>query len=190
MPAGALRPVEGIGDVKTRGLSQGVEAKAVSAKLADVFADLPQYKQMDVADQGARAIDLYEKDPETAKQIAFGAKAPPKGLTPEAIFIAVENDAIERGDADTLNKLANSRLTTEATTMGQRLRMLAERNPESPTEAIKAVQTAREEAAQAKSGGKNINVLRDKVADDVTNHIARETAKPRDWNSFVQSITC
>jgi hypothetical protein len=190
MPAGALRPIDGIGDTKTRGLSQGVEAKAISAKLTDLFGDLPQYKQMDVADQGARAIDLFQKDPEAAKQIAYGAKAPPKGLTPESVFIAVENDAIERGDAQTLNELAKSRLTSEATTMGQRLRMLAERNPENPTEAIRAVQAAREQAAQAKSGGKNINVLRDKVADDVTNEIKKVSTRPRDWNSFVESITC
>jgi hypothetical protein len=68
--------------------------------------------------------------------------------------------------------------------------MLAERNPENPTEAIRAVQAAREQAAQAKSGGKNINVLRDKVADDVTNEIKKVSTRPRDWNSFVESITC
>jgi hypothetical protein len=213
MPAGALRPIEGIGDTKTRGLSEGVldkaisntpsrlpdfapdeakvlEQKQVATKLADTFGDLPQYKQMDVADQGARAIKLFEEDPESARQIAYGAKAPPKGLTPEAVFIAVEQDAQERGDGQTLRELANSRLTSEATTMGQRLRMLAERNPENPTDAVRSVQEAREKAAEAQNGGKNINVVKDKVTDDITKEITKASAKPRDWASFVQSITC
>jgi hypothetical protein len=120
MPAGALRPIEGIGDTKTRSLSSGVlekaisnipsrlpgfapdeakilEQKQVATKLADTFGDLPQYKTMDVADQGARAIKLFEEDPETARQIAYGAKAPPKGLTPAAdIELAQRLSTMER----------------------------------------------------------------------------------------------
>jgi hypothetical protein len=74
--------------------------------------------------------------------------------------------------------------------MGQRLRMLAERNPENPTEAIRSVQAAREQAAQAKYAGKSVDVLRDKVSDDITKEITKASTKPRDWNSFVDSIAC
>jgi hypothetical protein len=189
-PAGALRPIEGIGETKTRGLSQDVEAKAVSAKLTDTFGDLPEYKTMNVADQGTKAIDLVQKDSETAKQIAYGAKAPPKGLTPEAVFVAVEQDALERGDVQTLKELANSRLTTEATTMGQRIRMLAERNPESPSEAIRAVQEARVKAVQARLGKQDISTAQSDIVKEAKQVIQKTRSPVSDWKSFVESIQC
>lgn len=209
---GALKPIEGTGKIKVRGLSEGVEAKAiastpsklpgfapeeakaleksaVASKLTDIFGDLPQYKQMNVADQGAKAIALFEKDPEAAKQVAYGAKTPPKGLTPEAVFVAVEQDAIERGDVQTLKELANSRLTGEATTMGQRIRMLAERNPEAPTNAIRQVQEARVKAVQEKLG-KPIEEAKQEIVKDIKKKITEAKPKKIAWADFVQSITC
>ena len=209
-PTGALRPIEGTGEMKTRGLSEGVISKAasntpsrlpsfapdearsleqaqVASKLTDIFGDLPQYKTMDVADQGAKATDLFEKDPESAKQIAYGAKTPPKGLTPEAVFVVVEQDAIERGDTQTLKELANSRLTQEATTMGQRIRMLGERNPEAPTDAIRAIQESRVEKAKAQ-----IDTEVQKAQPMVKEYIEKASRSPQKitLDSFIESITC
>lgn len=210
-PAGALRPIEGTGETKTRGLSEGVISKAASntpsrlpsfapdearsleqaqiaSRLTDIFGNLPQYKTMDVADQGARATKIFEEDPETAKQIAYGAKAAPKGLTPEAVFVVVEQDAIERGDTQTLKELANSRLTTEATTMGQRIRMLGERNPETPTDAIRAIQEARVEKAK-----KQIDTEVEKARPTVDEYIKKakkESSSKITLDEFISSIQC
>lgn len=212
-----LKPIEGTGKTRVRGLSEGVESKAiastpsrlpsfapeeakgiersqVASKLTDIFGELPTYKTMDVADQGAKAVDLFEKDPESAKQIAYGAKASPKGLTPEAVYVAVEQHAIENQDIQTLKELANSRLTQEATTMGQRIRMLAERNPERPTDAIRAVQEARVKAVQDKIG-EPIEKATKKIVEQEAPKIkdAIEKAKSTrkiSWAEFAESIKC
>lgn len=205
-----LKPIEGTREVKERGLSKGViekaasntpsrlpdfspdeakifEQKQIASKLTDIFGELPQYKKMDVADQGAKATDLFEKDPEAAKSIAYGEKAPPKGLTPEAVFVVVEQDAIERNDVQTLKELANSRLTQEATTMGQRIRMLGERNPDAPTDAIRQIQESRIEAAK-KPIAEEVTKGEESIKKATRDRISGRTKVS--WDSLVESMTC
>lgn len=184
-----LKPVEGTGDIKTRGLSQGIEAKAIENGLTKTFGDLPEYKTVNMADQAARAADLLEKNYDEARAIALGDKAPPRGLLPESVLVAIEKDAIARGDIETLRELAtNSRLTYEATTMGQRIRTLAERDPSSPVGAIKAVQDAREAALK----GKEVDVQKETAKDisDMKKQIKKAASKRPTWEEFVKNLTC
>lgn len=184
---GALKPVEGTGETKIRGLSEGVEQKAIENKLTDQFGDLPEYKTVNMADQASKAVKLMVDDPETARAIALGNKAAPKGLIPEAVFTAVENQAIADGDAETLKALAKSGLTSEATTMGQRIRTLAERDPDSPTDAIREIQEAREKAAQGKAEAE-AKKASDAIKQATSDRISGKTKM--DWSSFVKSLEC
>lgn len=146
--------VEGTGPVKTRGLARGVEAKAVEKKLVENLGDLPEYKVVSMKDQAAKASDILAKDYERAKRIATGREVPPADVLPESVYVAVENRALAEGDVATIRDLAtSSTLTSEATTMGQRIRTLAERDPDSAVRAIRAVKEARE----------NVNTFQDKV---------------------------
>lgn len=132
-------------EIKTSRLAQGVEAKAIETKLTEGFEGLPEYETVKVKDQAERAAKLLTDNPEQARRIAMGKELPPSEVLPESVFIAVENQALKNGDVETLRDLAmSSSLSLEATGMGQRIRMLAERDPNSAVRAIRDVQLARE----------------------------------------------
>jgi hypothetical protein len=186
--SGALRPVKGTGETVTRTLAEGVEAKAIENTLTTGFGDLPEYRRLSMADQAAKAAEHIAKDPESAKAIAMGEKPAPAGVLPESIFVAVEKRALAEGDVETLRQLATeSRLTTAATTMGQRIRTLRERDPASPVGAIHEVQEARR-ADLEKRGG--FEAARKATVEDIKRTV-RKSASPRPtWEAFIESITC
>ena len=65
-------------------------------------------------EQAKLANDFMNKSPEMARKVALGQVEAPKGVIPEAVFVAVENKAIAEGDANTLRDLATgSKLTTD-----------------------------------------------------------------------------
>ncbi len=163
---GAAEPIEGTGEVKTRGLSAGVESKAVAHGM-DPLDVLPEYRSVNMEDQAAKATDLLTKNPELARQIATGEADAPKGLLPESVFTAVENKALNEGDVATIRDLASGKLTEQATTMGQRLRALAERDPESPVAAIQKIEDVR-------GGGSEEGT---KAVKDMATELQKETAK-------------
>jgi hypothetical protein len=189
---GTVRPVEGIGPLQARSLSEGVEARAIEQGLTKGFGDLPEYRQVSMADQANRAAAIIADDYENAKAIALGQKAPPKGVLPESVFVGVENRAIAEGDVETLRDLATqSRLTTEATTMGQRIRTLGERDETSPVAAIQEVQAARADAIKSRAGYEG--AAKDEVSDMQTEIKATrapiQTIKQA-LQTFAESIAC
>lgn len=182
-------PIKGTGQIKIRGLAKGVEAKAVENRLTKGFGELPEYRTVSMKDQAQKATDLVNKDFELAKKIAMGEEAPPRGLLPESVFNAVEEKAIKEADVNTLRDLATiSKLTSEATTMGQRIRTLAERDPDSAVGAISEVVKAREEAV--KSRIKNIDKVKKETAEAIKKEIKKTSPTKETWSSFVDSIQC
>lgn len=184
----ALRPVQGTGETKVRGLAENVEAKAIENTLADNFGDLPEYQQLSMADQAERARNLIAEDYEAAKAVAMGTKAPPRGVLPESVYVAVEKVATAEGDVDLLRQLATeSKLTTAATTMGQRIRTLGERDKASPVAAIQEVQAARE-AAIAKRA--DLAAAKRTTVKEIKTAMRSGASTKQDWASFISSITC
>lgn len=190
--AGTLTPVGTPGgEVKASKLASSVAAQAIHKKLVDELGDLPQYQQVNLEDQAARASELVESDHAKAKRVAMGQETAPEGLLPESVFTAVEDKAINDGDASTLRDLAvTSSLSLEATAMGQRIRALGERSPESPVGAIKEVQTAREQAAIKKTKTKDIRSAQKKIAGDIKESIKKSAPKVSDWESFITELEC
>lgn len=183
-----LEPFKGTGETKTRGLSLGVFEKAVENKLSEGLHDLPEYKTVNMAEQAKSAVDLVNKDYEMAKRIAMGEETAPKNVIPEAVYNAVEMKATSEGDAQTISNLAKSSLTTEATTMGQRIRTLAERNPESAVGAIKDLEKTRGESVKRKV--KDVaKVTKDEIA-NIKEEIKKATPKKGDWSAFIDSLGC
>lgn len=184
-------PIKGTGEMKARGLSEGVEAKAIENKLTKGFGDLPEYKTVNMREQSVMASELLAKDPGQAKRIAMGQESPPKGLIPESVFTAVENKAIKEGDINTVRELATaSKLTSEATTMGQRIRSLAERDPESPIAAIQEVLKVREEVAMRRAGVKDLASAKKDIASKIKEEIKRNLPSKQSWTEFIDSIEC
>lgn len=180
--------VEGTGQTKTSGLAQGVEQKAIENGLTKSLGDLPEYKSISMKDQAAKASELLDRDYELAKRIATGQETPPHDLLPESVYVAVENRALKEGDVNTLRDLATgSSLTSEATTMGQRIRTLAERDPESPVGAIRDVAKAREEGIKGRV--KDVTKAKSEVIGQIKDTI-KKTAGKQSWSEFVDSITC
>lgn len=174
---------------KTRGLSLGVQEKAIENKLTDSFGDLPEYQTVNMKDQASQAQKLIADDYDKARRIAMGQELPPEGLLPESVFVAVENKAIKDGDIATLRDLAtSSSLASEATVMGQRIRTLAERNPESAVSGIRAVAQAREKAALKKV--KNIGKEKKSIAKAIKSDILKKTPSKQTWGDFIASIQC
>lgn len=184
------KPLEptGEGETKTRGLSKGVEAKAVEAKLTKSLGELPEYRTVDMKDQASMAKDLITRNPELARDVAMGIEPPPKGVIPEAVFVAVEDLAIKTGDVETLRDLANSSLTGEATAMGQRIRTLAERDPESPVGAMEEIQKVREKAVEKKV--KDVGKKTTEVKNEIKDEIKKTKPSKETWNDFVEKLTC
>lgn len=186
---GKLKPVEGTGELKTRGLSQGVEAKAIENNLTTSFGDLPEYRSLSMEDQAAKAAELINSDYETARAVAMGEKPPPAGLLPESVLVAVEKKALQDGDIETLRQLAtNSGLSAEATTMGQRIRTLAERDPSSPVGAIKTVQDAR--AAALEKRGTPLQKMKAETTKQIRSSVRKSASPVPTWTDFIRSIEC
>lgn len=178
-----LKPIEGTGDIKIRGLSQGVEATAIEKQLTDTFGDLPEYQQVSMKEQAQAAAEYLASKPDEAMAVALGNKAPPKGLLPESVFVAAEQKAIAEGDVQGLRDLANSKLAGSATTMGQRIRTLGERDSASPLSAIREVQDARAKAQAARGQSVDTEVAK-------AQKVIRQANTKQSWSSFVDSITC
>jgi len=193
-PTGQLKPVEGTGELRTRGLSRGIEEKAIERKLTKGFGELPEYERVNMIEQAGLANELIKADYERGKRIAMGEEIPPQNIIPEAVLVALEEHAIKNGDVVLLKDLATvSRLSTDATTMGQRIRTLAERNPESPVARIKEIKNVRE--ANYEKGLKRKNLEKDKKAitknikDSIDKEIKRKLKKG-DWETFVNEMIC
>lgn len=132
-----------------------VERLAVEKKLSDGFGDLPEYKTVNMKDQAEKAAAIVESDYEKAVRIAFGKEDAPDGVLPESVYVAVENKALKEGDVETLRRLATeSTRVSEATVMGQRIRTLGEREPDSAVTKMQEVVKSREAKAEKKTGKK------------------------------------
>ena len=101
----------------------------------------------------------------------------------------MENHALKNGNVDLLRSLATlSTLPTEATGMGQRIRMLAERNPDSAVSAMRQVQLAREAAAKKRFGTPEKVVKR--IQTEIKIEMRKTAPKAKDWASFLEEVRC
>lgn len=185
-----LAALRGTGETATRGLSAGVEAKAIENKLTQGFGELPEFQRLSMAEQAKKAADILESDYARAKDIAMGKELPPADLLPESVFVAVENRAIKQGDVATLRDLATqSSLTTQATTMGQRIRTLAERDPESATGAISDILKVREVAAERRMR-RPPKEAQKSVVGEIKTSMEKSVASKQTWESFIKDLEC
>lgn len=186
-PQGIQTPASVAGETVKSKLGSGVDKKAVEAKLTTSLGELPEYNRVNMKDQASYATDLLAKDEQHAIDIATGKTTPPAHILPESVFTAVENKALKDGNVDLLRQLATSTRVGEATAMGQRIRALAERNPDSAVGKMKELSDARVAAVEKKTGkpiSKSIN--------ETVKQIQQSKMKVtrQDWASFVEGIKC
>ena len=188
---GALAEVPGSGPVRTRGVAESLEESAIANNLTKEFGDLPQYRQVSMTEQARLANDIVNTDYARAQRIAMGEELPPPGIFPESVMMAIRNKSIKNGDVGSILDLATkSKLTTEATTMGQRIRTLGEKSPEDPVSAIQEIRAAREKNAQKTAGSKDLRLKKDETIKEITRSIRKSAPTKQTWKEFIDSIEC
>lgn len=185
---GNPKPIEGTGEVRTPTAAVKIEAEAVAKGLTDSFGDLPEYRALNMKEQAQKAIDFITKDPERAWAVAMGEARPPQDLAPEFVAIAIEKRAQAEGDIQTLQELANSKLTKSSTVFGQRLRARAERDSTSPVDIIIELKKAREEMAAKKISDYEKAKAREMAT---LKDVIRKSAPTKNvWDDFIKSLEC
>jgi len=175
-------------------LAKGIKSKAVRSKLIAGFdrrfKELPDYDKMIVKEQAKKATELVLNDPERAIRIAMGDERPKGNLKPESVLVAVEEHAIQNKDVELLRRLATeSKLVGESTEMGQRLRMLAERNPYSAPDNIREVVKARQKKAEERFGAK-LNEKKKEILGSLKEKVRKGLPDKKDWMTFLEEIKC
>lgn len=133
-------------------VAQKTEARAVADGLAgpDGFQNLPTATRMNLDQQANAAVDMVKTNPDAAKAVAMGTAPPPDGIQATAVYKAVEADAAKKGDASTLQALAEeSTIPKQATQAGQFNAALAAKDPESPVDIMRQINALRGKTANA-----------------------------------------
>jgi hypothetical protein len=137
--AAALTTVEGTGPTRTRGLAAGVQDESPRESVGPHGRPAPRVSASQHGGSGVPRCRPDRERPGPRAPCRDWAAPAPHGLLPESVLVAVEHKAIAEGDVATLRELATGKLTSDATTMGQRIRALGERAPDSPVKAIQDV---------------------------------------------------
>lgn len=180
----------GEGQVKESRLAAGVEELAIEKRLTEAFDGRPEYAQLNMKEQARAANEFLSKEPDRAMRVAMGEEIAPAHLTPEAVFIAIENRALKQGDVATLRQLAtDSQLSLQATAMGQRIRTLGERDQLSPVRIMEDVRKGREEAFEKKTGKKVEKAKQEEIA-KMKDEMKKKSSSRQDWGDFIKEIQC
>ncbi len=184
---GSLKPVEGTGDKKIRGLSLSTEASAIDKQLIDSFEGLPEYNSVSKLEQAQIANALVASDLDRAIDILEGRKSLPKDLLLTSLYKAVQLKAEASGDIDLIRQLANSQATASVTTMAQNLAMLADKEKYSAINAIREIQEAKQ--ARAKKKGQFEKVIQE-VVKSIKQSMREATPNKKTWRDYLEDIKC
>lgn len=181
-----VKPVENPTNVSK--VSKSVQERSLEKKLTDTgFEQMAGYTAKTVEDQSARVANLITTDTERAKAIIRGEKPVPKGMSGSMLIKGVEEHALANNDVELMKDLAKSPLVSQTSTHAQELRLLRERQPNSPVAHIQDILDARIKAAE-----KRMKQPFEKVLTTTANDIKKEVKPPSkyDWQTFVNSIKC
>lgn len=142
---------------------------------------LTTYQQMNKKETIAKAAEYVSTNRDDAIKVLKGDLEAPKGIPPEALYIALTQASKE--DATLITKLAS----LQATAIGQRLSLLTELDTDSPVKLLNEVYKIREEVAKKKY--KNLKKVVDTGVENAKKEI--KTVSKYDWNEFINNIdTC
>lgn len=163
----------------------------IANQIGQQFGDLPQYKTMNMADQASQALKLMEDDPIGAKAVAMGEKSAPGDLREGSVFTAVKAKALADGDTQTLIDLSHSKLATEASELGQRIKAYdsGANAGEDPVKILSDIQKTREDTFQ-KVNKKSSADVKAKDVNDIDQEVKKNTPKKADWKDFISSLQC
>jgi hypothetical protein len=169
------------------GNSTRIQQVALEKKLTNTMGDLPQYKSLNMKDQAKQALDLVTNDRQKAIDIVDGKANPPDGIHPQAVHQALEVMATKEGNGELLTKLAKSHINTELSEGAQKLRLAAERDPNSPVEQIRQLRESRVKMAEKRSG---TTVAKETAKASTAVKASTRIASKQDLANFIKELTC
>lgn len=174
---------------KVSGVAASIESKAIEKGLTEGLNGLAGYDPVTIKEQARLASDLISSDLEKAKRMVRGEEPLPDNLRGAALIKGLEDYATNKGDVSLLQDLANSPLVAETSRHAQELRLLAERNPESPVKIMQDVKKAKETAFEKKTG-KKVEIEKKTIVDEIKNEMKKSASKRPSWEEFIQTIQC
>ena len=135
-----------------------------------------------------KSKDLVAKDYKDAIARVAGEK-PLGKYEGQILFNEVERQATKIGDGETLNKLASSPLGKKLSLAGQTMGAHGfNDNPNSPVEAIRQLQEAR----QASVKTKGIDISKETIKDETSfrNEVKTARAPKQSWSDFAKQVIC
>ena len=172
------------------GVGVSIEAKAIEGDLTKGFEGTAEYDAVTIKDQAQKAADLVNNDLERARRIVAGKENLPNDLRAAPLITAMERLARKNGDVELLKDLAESPLTAETSIHAQEMRLLREREPNSPVKLIQELQKTREDALKKRLGKRTV---KDTVKDEVKkiqNEIKKTVPKKPEWVEFIKNLQC
>jgi hypothetical protein len=141
---------------------------------------LSTYKTMNQKEQIAKAAEYVTNNQDEALEVIRGNIAPPKGLIPESIYIALTK---VEGDPTLITKLASF----QATALGQRIGILSNIDKDNPVRLLNEVYNVKVKAIEKRYG----KPIKEVVKKEIKNIKKEITLENFDVNAFIDSIeTC
>lgn len=165
--------------------------KDIVSKGFDELSESEQAKFTSITkeEQLSKVAKLIEDDYEYTKNMAAGDVGIPEDLSPQVIFNAVKNKAINEIDIDTLERLASSSLAKERSIHAQELSASGFDNGfEDPIKASQDISKAREKEVAEKT--KDIDSQKRSTIKEIKKEIKKAQPKLKDWNDFIDSLEC
>lgn len=174
---------------KTSGVALSIEQNTIEKGLTKDLGGLAGYDPITIKEQSRLVAELMKSNLEDAKKMIKGEMNLPDNLRGAALIKGMEDYAISKGDISLLKDLADSPLVSETSRHAQELRLLAERNPESPVSIMKAVKDARERAVETKTG-KKVSQQKKEIINEIKTEMKKNKPTRQSWESFIENIKC
>jgi hypothetical protein len=168
-------------------VGKSIETGAIEKKLTDGFGGTAGYDPIVVKEQAQNVSDLVNSDLNSARAMVRGEIPLPENIRGAALITGMEDYAVKNGDSEMLRELAQSPLASETSRSAQELRLLAERNPDSPVTAMQDIAKTREAMVSKRYG--NLAKAKDTISSQIKKEIAASRTKET-WASFIESIQC
>ena len=165
-----------------------IENQAIEKGLIDNMRGIEDIDKVTFKNQAKLVGDIIDENPEKAIKIALGEELPTNGALPESVFIAVKNQALNKGDTDLLVKLATAEkgVARESTILGQRIKMLDEGMKDDAFKSINRL--VKERKAKFETKGKKVTSAKKAEASKIKNKIKKPDKY--DWDNFIKKIEC
>lgn len=140
-----VEPERGEPEGKESKLGRDIRDRAFAEGLATDWGEIAKYSPKTMAEQSARANALIDADRAKALRIVNGTEDAPQGLHPESVYTALRVKAQAQVDVKTLRELANVSLASEASILGQRIKMLDTQDPNDPVKLMRSIEKFRQD---------------------------------------------